>query len=63
MYNNNCQCISDKLQMDPNGIQSPKAYMSHPWVIFYEHIAVVCAYVYDFSLNKQTNKTIKQIKS
>ena len=49
--------------MDPNGIQSPKAYMSHPWVFIYEHIAVVYAYVYDFSLNKQTNKTIKQMKS
>ena len=56
MYNNNCQCISDELRVDPNGIQSPKAYMGYPWVIIYEHRAVVCAYVYDFSLNKQTNK-------
>ena len=68
MYNNNCQCISDELQMDPNGIQSPQAYMGHPWVIIYEHRAVVCAYVYNISLNKkeiekiiknkQTNKDI-----
>ena len=61
MYNNNCQCISDKLQMDPNGIKFPKAYMGHPWVIIYEHRAVVCVYLYDYSQNyptkKQTNKS------
>ena len=51
MYNNNCQCISDELQMDPDGIKYPKAYLGHPWVIIYEHRAVVCAYVYDISLN------------
>ena len=59
MYNNNCQCISDELHMDPNEIQSPKADLGHPWVIIYEHRAIVCAYVYDFSLNKQTNKQTK----
>ena len=48
--------------MDPNGIQSPKAYMGYPWVIIYEHRAFVCTYIYEFSLNKQTNKqTNKQI--
>ena len=30
MYNNNCQCISDELHMDPNEIQSPKADLGHP---------------------------------
>ena len=62
MYNNNCQCISDELHMDPDEIQSPKADLGYPWVIIYEHRAIVCAYVYDFSLNKQTNKTIKKWK-
>ena len=33
----------------------PKTYMGHPWVIIYEHRAIVCAYVYGVSLNKQTN--------
>ena len=47
--------------MDPNGIQSPQAYMGHPWVIIYEHRAVVCAYdmYMMFLLNKQTNKQTK----
>ena len=60
MCNNNCQCISDELQIDPNGIQSPQAYMGHPWVIIYEHRAIECAYVYDLTLNiKQSNKQTK----
>ena len=42
--------------MDPDEIQSPKADLGYPWVIIYEHRAIVCSYVYDFSLNKQTNK-------
>ena len=47
--------------MDPNGIKFPEAYMGHPWVIIYDHRATVCAYEYDFSPNKQTNKQSKKI--
>ena len=29
----------------------------------YEHRAIVCAYVYDFSINKQTNKQTKYVSN
>ena len=44
-------CVENRSGRGEVWVIRPKAYMSHPLVIIYEHRAIMCAYVFDLSLN------------